>query len=203
MYDNNYYSIILHHQWVKNDDSCKHFYIDLNNEKIISAGTESTSIERCSSFYYDKKYNQYYLEGLSRSDSNSYYYGQRFRPNDYTHQIEYIHWDKQGSLYGDIFYADNNYVIAGNGSTTYLLDYSTTPLDSLKSVDGQNLSQYCSSSAECPKLGGVIIPSSTNQKNFTFKLLKPKKASSIYYPKNAIAIESANNNQVKIITLTE
>lgn len=73
--------------------------------------------------------------------------------------------------------------------------------DSLKSVSGQNLSQYCSSSAECPKLGGVIIPSSTNNKNFTFKLLKPKKASLIYYPKNAIAIEDSKNNQIKIITL--
>lgn len=52
-----------------------------------------------------------------------------------------------------------------------------------------------------PALGGVIIPSSTNNKNFTFKLLKPKKASLIYYPKNAIAIEDSKNNQIKIITL--
>lgn len=201
MYDNNYYSIILHHQWVKNDDTCRHFYIDLNNEKIILAGTQSTSIERCGSFYYDKEHNQYYLEGLGRNDSKSYYYGQRFRPNDYTHKIEYISWNKQGNFYGNIFYTDNNYVIAGDGSTTYLLDYSTELTDSLKSVSGQNLSQYCSSSAECPKLGGVIIPSSTNNKNFTFKLLKPKKASLIYYPKNAIAIEDSKNNQIKIITL--
>lgn len=203
MYDNNYYSIILHHQYTKTTDGCRHFYIDLNNEKIISAGTDSTGIDRCSSFYYDKKYNQYYLEGLSYGDKKSSYYGQRFRPNDYTHKIEFIGWDEKGGFYSNIFYTNNNYVIAGDGSTTYLLDYSTTLTNSLKSVAGQNLSQYCSSSAECPKLGGIIIPSSTNAKNFTFKLLKPKKASSIYYPKNAIALEDSNNNQVKIIALTE
>lgn len=202
MYDNNYYSIIMHNQSVKTSDTCQHLYIDLDNEKIVLAGTASTNIDRCSSFYYDKKYNQYYLEGHHYYSSKyDYSYGQRFRPNNSTKQVEYIGWDDHATSWTYIFYADDDYVITGDGATTYLYNYKTKPANSLKTVDHQYLSRYCSSSAECPKLGGIIIPSSINTKNFTFKLLKPKQASLIYYPKNAIALEDSKNNQVKIIIL--